>query len=113
MAGSWTVVTAAPQTFTAANMNTTTNTGWTNHDVSGARAALYNAYDPHKWYYENKWDVLEAAMLEFVPTSLNAARWMGKYRCMWCKKTGYTWDGCLGWSFWWGHRHGKNCGKRP
>ena len=67
---------------------------------------------PDQWYWLNKWDVLEAAMHEFVPTSLHQ-NWWGKYRCMWCTRTGYTWNGCLTYRWWWGRNHGKNCAKRP
>jgi hypothetical protein len=61
-------------------------------------------------YYEASVDVLEAAMMEFVATSVHRS-WMGKYRCLWCKRSGYVWPEPN--SYWWGHTHGKNCAKRP
>jgi hypothetical protein len=63
----------------------------------------------HQRYYEMSVDVLEAAMMEFTPTSTHRM-WMGKYRCFWCKQTGYVWPGPNNW--WWGHGHGRNCRKR-
>jgi hypothetical protein len=63
-------------------------------------------------YYEGRLPISVAAELEFVPTSTHRS-WRGKYRCMWCKRTGYTWEGCTEYSYWWGNTHGKNCRKRP
>lgn len=69
-------------------------------------------YDTHEWYFKNKWTIEQAAEYEFVPTSTHRS-WMGKYRCMHCTRTGYTWDGCRNWPWWWGLTHGINCRKRP
>lgn len=47
----------------------------------------------------------------FTPTSTNY-RWRGKYKCNYCKSTGYVIGGWRDWQGWWGHKHGENCKKK-